>query len=314
MQYSVIILILLTIMSSFSTTSSLIQNARIALCQVMVHGTDKVVNIRKASDTITKAVIECRDKKLDIAVLPEVWNSPYATTSFPIYAEPIPNIGQSSKLDISVSPSTVMLCQQAKLHSLWLVGGSIPEIDNGKLYNTALVINPDGEIIGKHRKVHLFDIDVPGKVTFKESDSLTAGNEVTVVDTPWGGMGIGICYDIRFPEYGMLMRKRGARMLIYPGAFNMVTGPAHWELLQRARAVDNQCYVAACSPARNESSSYIAWGHSSVISPWGEVISKAGHDDEIIYADLDFNNVETMRQNIPCWKQKRNDLYELQTK
>ena len=109
MQYCVIILLilltLLTIMSSFSTIS-LIQNARIALCQVMVHGTDKVANIRKASDTITKAVIECRDKKLDIAVLPEVWNSPYATTSFPIYAEPIPNIGQSSKLDIRFSPSS----------------------------------------------------------------------------------------------------------------------------------------------------------------------------------------------------------------
>lgn len=100
-------------------------------------------------------------------------------------------------------------------------------------------------------------------------------------------------------------------MLIYPGAFNMVTGPAHWELLQRARAVDNQVYVAACSPARNESSSYIAWGHSTVVSPWGEIVATMEHEEGIVFADINFENAENMRQSIPCWQQKRSDLYEI---
>lgn len=134
---------------------------------------------------------------------------------------------------------------------------------------------------------------------------------MTVVNTPWGGVGVGICYDIRFPELAGLMRQRGANILIYPGAFNMVTGPAHWQLLQRARAVDNQVFVAACSPARNPDSSYVAWGHSSIISPWGEVLVEANEGEEIIYSEIDLNLVAEMRQNIPCWKQKRNDIYQL---
>lgn len=150
-----------------------------------------------------------------------------------------------------------------------------------------------------------------GRITFKESDSLTAGSNITVVDTPWGGLGVGICYDIRFPELAGIMRQRGATILVYPGAFNMVTGPAHWQLLQRARAVDNQVFVAACSPARNPESSYVAWGHSSVISPWGEVLIEANEGEDILTTEIDLNQAAEVRQNIPCWKQKRNDLYRL---
>jgi len=117
----------------------------------------------------------------------------------------------------------------------------------------------------------LFDIDVPGKITFKESDTLSPGDNLTIIDSPWGKIGVGICYDIRFPELAMLMREKGVGLMVYPGAFNTTTGPLHWELLQRARAVDNQVFVATASPARNPDSSYQAWGHSSLISPWGEV-------------------------------------------
>jgi omega-amidase len=98
---------------------------------------------------------------------------------------------------------------------------------------------------------------------------------------------------------------------VYPGAFNMVTGPAHWQLLQRARAVDNQVFVAACSPARNPESSYVAWGHSSVVSPWGDVLAEASEGEDLLTAELDLNLVAEMRQNIPCWNQKRSDLYAL---
>lgn len=288
----------------------------VASCQVSVTA-DKLLNIEHVASTIARAC----EIPTDLVVLPEIWNSSYATSAFPINAEVIPFVGQ--RPDPVENPSASMLCEQAKLHGVYIVGGSIPEkeIDGTggtKIYNTCLVINPLGEIVGKHRKVHLFDINVPGKIAFKESDSLTAGDEVCVVDTPWGAIGVGICYDIRFPELAMIMRARGCKMLVYPGAFNMVTGPAHWELLQRARAVDNQLFVISCSPARISSegsqknpTAYIAWGHSSIVSPWGEVLKNAGHEEEIIHAVLDFNEVDTMRANIPCWSQKRNDVYEI---
>lgn len=210
-----------------------------------------------------------------------------------------------------------MLVRKAKQRKVWIVGGSVPERDiNGALYNTCVILNPDGAIVGKHRKVHLFDINVPGRITFKESDSLSPGQSPTLIeDFPWGGLGVGICYDIRFPEYAMLLRSKGAKILVYPGAFNMVTGPAHWELLQRGRAVDNQVYVLSCSPARDEKSGgYIAWGHSSVVSPWGDVLAKAGAGEEVVTAEIDFSKVDEMRENIPCWKQKRTDLYDLNIK
>jgi omega-amidase len=211
-----------------------------------------------------------------------------------------------------------MLTRKAKEKKIWIVGGSVPEKDSqdAKLYNTCVIINPEGEIVGKHRKVHLFDINVPGKITFKESDSLSPGNEATLIDTfPWGPLGVGICYDIRFPEYAMMLRSKGAKILVYPGAFNMTTGPAHWELLQRARAVDNQLYVISCSPARDESSGgYVAWGHSTIVSPWGDIVAKAGPGEEVVNAEIDLKNVEEMIDNIPCWTQKRNDMYDLQLK
>lgn len=282
---------------------------RLSLIQLR-SSADKLENIQHARDMILRAVSESQS---DLVVLPECWNSPYSTASFPVYAEPVPSVG--AKPDPSTTPSTQMLVDVAKERKIWIVGGSYPERDSSsgseRLFNTCLVINPDGAIVGKHRKVHLFDIDVPGKIKFKESDSLSAGDSMTVVETPWGNLGVGICYDIRFPELALLMRQRGCKVLIYPGAFNMVTGPAHWELLQRARAVDNQVFVAACSPSRIEGSGYVAWGHSSVVSPWGEVIAKAGADEEIISAELDMDSLESIRMNIPCWSQKRHDLYEV---
>jgi len=115
----------------------------------------------------------------------------------------------------------------------------------------------------------------------------------------------------RFPEYALMCTQLGTQMLLYPGAFNMTTGPAHWELLQRGRAVDNQCYVATCSPARRMESSYHAWGHSTIVGPWGDVVATTEHDPAVVVAELDFQKVADMRQNIPVLHQKRTDLYSL---
>eukprot|EP00616_Rhizochromulina_sp_CCMP1243_P016446 CAMPEP_0118962986 /NCGR_PEP_ID=MMETSP1173-20130426/1100_1 /TAXON_ID=1034831 /ORGANISM="Rhizochromulina marina cf, Strain CCMP1243" /LENGTH=347 /DNA_ID=CAMNT_0006911297 /DNA_START=15 /DNA_END=1058 /DNA_ORIENTATION=- len=268
---------------------------RVALCQ-MLSGADKAANVKTAGGMVREAAAG----GAELVVLPECWNSPYDTSAFPAYAEPIP--GETSR----------MMSSLAKECNVWLIGGSIPERDGDKVYNTCLVFDPEGRIVAKHRKVHLFDIDLPGKITFRESDILHAGDQATVFQSPFGTIGVGICYDIRFPELAMLMRNRGAKIIVYPGAFNLTTGPAHWELLQRARALDNQAFVLTASPARNPDASYQAWGHSSVVSPWGDVVASTDHTPGIVFASLDLANVQEVRAGIPVSNQRRSDVYSLE--
>jgi omega-amidase len=218
-------------------------------------------------------------------------------------------------MDPKASPTTAALSEAARENGVWLLGGSYPEVDpnNGRVYNTSVVFDPRGEIVATHRKVHLFDIDIPGGQYFKESDTLSGGAQMTTFDTPWCRMGLAICYDVRFPELSMLMRDAGCDVLLFPAAFNVTTGPLHWELLLRARAVDNQVYVAAISPARSEdSNAYQAWGHSSIIDPWGKVA--AGGDavaegSGTIVSEIDLDAIASIRQSIPVSHQKRHDVY-----
>ncbi|KAJ3067612.1 hypothetical protein HDU98_009189 [Podochytrium sp. JEL0797] len=267
---------------------------RIALVQLMVTAS-KEANLLNAR---TK-VLEAAANGAKIVVLPECFNSPYGTSFFPKYAEPLEK-----------GPSSLALSQMAKDANVFLVGGSIPETGpNATFYNTCTIWSPAGTRVGVHRKVHLFDIDIPGKQTFKESSVLSAGSELTMFETPVGKIGVGICYDIRFPEMAMIAARKGCVAMIYPGAFNMTTGPLHWELLQRARAIDNQIYVAACSPARDTSASYVAWGHSTIVDPMGAVVAKADEKEGIVYTDLDPAFMESSRQGIPVTKQRRFDVY-----
>ncbi|XP_002985119.2 omega-amidase, chloroplastic [Selaginella moellendorffii] len=270
---------------------------KLAVCQLSICA-DKEQNIRHAREAIQTAA----DGGSKLVLLPEMWNCPYSNASFPIYAEDI---------DAGDSPSSKMLSDMAKSKEVTIIGGSIPERSGNHLYNTCCIYGKDGSLKGKHRKVHLFDIDIPGKIQFKESDTLKPGDKYTVVDTDVGRIGVGICYDIRFPEMAMTYAARGVHMICYPGAFNMTTGPAHWELLQKARAVDNQLFVATCSPARNPSAGYVAWGHSSVIGPFGEILASTGREEAIFYADIDYAQIKERRMNMPLDHQRRGDLYQL---
>lgn len=203
------------------------------------------------------------------------------------------------------------------------MGGSIPERvwkdgaktegkddDDETLYNTSLTFDPSGALLATHRKVHLFDIDIPGKITFRESDALSAGNKVTLVDLPeYGRVAVAICYDVRFPELAMVAARKGAFLLLYPGAFNLTTGKLHWELQARARAVDNQVYVGLCSPARDMDAEYNAWGHSMVVDPNAEKLVEAGEGEEIVYAELSGERIEEVRKGIPIYTQRRFDVY-----
>ena len=192
---------------------------------------------------------------------------------------------------------------------LYLAGGSVPELEGDKVYNTCYLFSPQGEELARHRKVHLFDIDVPGGQRFKESDTLAAGNQITVVDTPLGTLGLAICFDIRFAELFRVMGDRGAQLILVPADFNMTTGPVHWDLAFRMRALDQQCFVAGCSPARDEKASYVAYGHSLVCNPWGEILTQLDEKPGVQVVDIDLGDLAKYRSQIPILSGRRGDLY-----
>eukprot|EP00184_Porphyridium_aerugineum_P002472 CAMPEP_0184706318 /NCGR_PEP_ID=MMETSP0313-20130426/36697_1 /TAXON_ID=2792 /ORGANISM="Porphyridium aerugineum, Strain SAG 1380-2" /LENGTH=305 /DNA_ID=CAMNT_0027167869 /DNA_START=379 /DNA_END=1296 /DNA_ORIENTATION=- len=289
---------------------------KIALCQVSV-GKIKTENLEMAKTKIESAV---KEHGVKLVMLPECFNCPYGNQFFEEYAEDLPNVGATLE-EVSSSPSVKMLCETAEKLKIYIVGGSIPErsSENGqnRIFNTSIVVSPKGDVIAKHRKVHLFDIDVPGGIRFMESDTLSPGKSLTTFnmkDTDGKEIckiGVAICYDIRFPEFSMLMADEGCSLICIPGAFNMTTGPAHWELLGRARALDNQLYVAMCSPARDDKGPYTAWGHSSVIDPWGAVIATTEEREDTVVGEIDQARLIAVRKSIPIRNQKRNDIYEL---
>jgi len=277
--------------------ASTVRKFTLALVQMMTNA-NKQDNLRHAAELVEEAVRHGSS----LVALPECFNSPYGTQYFQKYSEKIPD-----------GESVLALSAMAKQNNTYLIGGSIPEVDGTKLYNTCTVFGPDGKLLAKHRKIHLFDIDVPGKITFKESECLTSGNSYTTFQMPFCKVGVGICYDMRFAELAQVYRQSDCKLLVYPGAFNMTTGPAHWELLQRARAVDNQVYVAAVCGARDVNATYVAWGHSSVASPWGDVCGKLDEKEGILYVEIDLDHLENVRSQIPILHQRRSDLYKIES-
>ena len=235
----------------------------------------------------------------DILMLPEIFTCPYDNSCFPIYAQE--EGGEVYRF----------LSDLARDGHMYVIGGSVPERDGERIYNTSYVFDRTGSLIGRHRKVHLFDIDVQGGQYFKESDVLSAGDGVTVFDTEYGKMGLCICFDIRFPEMFMDMRSAGVQMVFVPAAFNMTTGPAHWETLFRSRALDQQIFVMGCSPARDESASYVAYGHSILTDPWGRVVCGLDEKEGILAEQADLEEVERVRRQIPLLRGGGNGAADL---
>lgn len=268
---------------------------KLALCQMNVVD-NKDENIKKASLMIK----ESAGQEADFIILPEMFNCPYSNEKFIEYEE---NEKNSSTLNKNSSLPFE--------NKVYILAGSIPECENDKLYNTSYLFDRNGKIIAKHRKMHLFDIDVKDKITFKESDVLTPGDEFTVADTEFGKIGIGICYDIRFPELARVMVEKGAEILFYPGAFNMTTGPTHWVGLFKSRALDNQVFCVGVAPALNKNASYHSYGHSIITNPWGEVITQLDEKESVSITEIDLNEIKKIREELPLLKNKRNDLYEI---
>ena len=264
------------------------------IAQIQMHvGSDKNENIRHACALVRQAAME----QIDMAILPEMFCCPYDNACFRAYGEEVGGAAQQA------------LSALAKELGIYIVGGSVPELEDGKVYNTSFVLDPQGNTVARHRKVHLFDIDVKGGQRFMESDTLTAGNEITTFSTPWGLMGLCICFDLRFEELARIMTLQGVKALIVPAAFNMTTGPAHWELLFRQRAVDNQLFTVGTSPARDTAASYTAYGNSIVCDPWGSVVNRCGTEETVAITELDFDCVDEVRRQLPILSARRTDLY-----
>lgn len=268
------------------------KDLKIAQIQMAV-GRDKATNIRHACELIRQAA----QQKIDMAILPEMFCCPYENDAFRPYGEYLGGEAQTA------------LAALAKELGIWIVGGSVPELEENRVYNTCFVFDETGREIAKHRKMHLFDVAVEGGQYFRESDTLSAGNAITVFDTPWGKVGLCICFDLRFEELARCMTLQGVRILIVPAAFNMTTGPAHWELLFRQRAVDNQLFTIGTSPARCETESYVAWGHSIVCDPWGSVLHQCGAAEEIAVTEIPLQRVDAVRQQLPILSARRKDVY-----
>ncbi len=225
----------------------------IAICQMNVT-TDNSLNLKKAESMIRKTFL---DNGSDIVVLPEMFNCPYDYNYFSRFSETY------------LGETTAMLSGIAEELNIIIIGGSIPEKDEGRIYNTSFTFGKDGKMIARHRKIHLFDINIKNKISFQESKFITPGKDITVFNTDICSIGVAICYDMRFPELIRKMTLMGAKLIIVPAAFNTITGPAHWHITARTRALDNQVYFVCASPARDTGNSYMVYGHSSQAGGYG---------------------------------------------
>ena len=263
----------------------------IAVCQLRTE-LDREQTMEKAAGFVRRAA----EGGADFAVLPEMFSCPYSGRYFRRFAAE----GHES--------TVAAMSAWARENGVYLVGGSVPETEGEKLYNTCFVFDREGRQIAKHRKVHLFDVDIPG-MRFCESATFSPGKEITLFDTEFGKMGAAICFDVRFPELFRAMALRGARVIFLPAQFNMATGPAHWTETLKLRAVDNELFFVGASAARYKGFDYECWGHSVVYDPFGIALAAADETEQILFAELDLARIDEVRAQLPTLLHLRRDVY-----
>lgn len=201
-------------------------------------------------------------------------------------------------------PLQQFLSEQARRHGLWLSGGTIPlqAPEPDKVLNTTLVYNPDGELVARYDKVHLFSFS-KGQESYDEARTITPGTQISRFDLPWGRVGLSVCYDLRFPE---LYRAMGAlSLLMVPAAFTYTTGSAHWDILLRARAIENQCYVLAPAQGGKHENGRRTWGHSQLIDPWGQVIALLEEGEGVVVGEIDDDYLAKVREDLPALRHRK---------
>lgn len=220
-------------------------------------------------------------------------------------AESVPDPGTAGARAAS-GPILGAMQELARTTGTWLLLGGFPERGAGKkIRNTALLLDPAGTVVSVYRKIHLFDVDVPGGKRFRESEAIEPGDAPVVAETPWGGLGLSICYDLRFPELYRMLAARGARIVAVPSAFTAETGKDHWHVLLRARAIENQVFLLAPAQFGAHGPSRSSYGHALVVDPWGAVLAECGDHDGFALARLDFGYQDQVRTALPVLSHRR---------
>lgn len=257
----------------------------------LTSGADKAANVSKAIGLIQKAA--ARGAKF--VGLPEnwAWMGPEAERD-----------GAAEPLD---GPTLRGLSTLARELKLTLLAGSMLEqgAPDGRLYNTSALFGPDGARLAVYRKMHLFDVEVGDGQTYRESAKVAPGTEVVVADTAVGKVGLSVCYDLRFPELYRALAAKGARLLTVPAAFTLATGKDHWEVLLRARAIENQAYVIAPAQQGKHPKERLTWGHAMIVDPWGLVTARCSEGEGLAMAELDVKLLEKIRRELPALQHRR---------
>lgn len=258
---------------------------------------DKAANLRKAGELIDDAVRQ----GASFVGLPELFN----------YLGP----DKRQAVEAIPGPTVQVLQQKARQHRIWLHGGSIPELaGGGRSYNTTVVIDPAGELVARYRKIHLFDVELSGQPPYRESAAVEAGEAAVVFDTPWSRMGLTICYDLRFGELHRCEALAGARLLWSPAAFTLHTGKDHWEVLVRARAIENQVFMACPAEIGSHSDgARQSFGSAMIVDPWGTVIARAPERECAVIAEIDFAWQDEVRRRIPAFEHRQPAAYRVKS-
>ena len=259
-------------------------------------GSDPASNVESAVELIRRAA----GLGATYIQLPEYFNYLGPINNYERVAESIPG------------PTTQRFGALAKELGVTLHLGSMLEVSSvaGKFFNTSVLLDRSGEVTARYRKAHLFDIDVPGEVVMKESDFITAGDQLIVAECPGFRLGMSVCFDLRFPEMYRALSMKGATLLAIPAAFNAITGRPHWEVLVRARAIENHAFVVAAAQAGTTLEGIATFGHSLIVGPWGDVLGESRSDNEdVLVATLDLDEVDRRRSQIDVFHLRRPDLY-----
>ncbi len=274
-------------MSDAAPVAAPVAVAVVQLCA----GADRQANRIAAEAGIREAAV----RGAQVVCLPEMWPFIGSDADKVAGAEPL------------AGPSVSAMQELAQELEIWLFAGSFAECSgrSDRVYNCSPVIDPAGEVVAVYRKIHLFDIDIAGGPCFLESNSVTPGEQLVVVDCPLGRVGLSVCYDLRFPSLYEGLRGAGAEVLMVPAAFTAHTGRAHWELLLRARAVEQQCWVVAADQGGRHNSKRESYGNSMIVDPWGEVAACLASEPGVALADVDASRTARVRRELPCFDHRR---------
>jgi len=256
-------------------------------------------SVTKIQDKAERLVMEAADKGAKFVLLPELYCA----------------MGKGMALEALQQADDIHSRWKhiSKSKGIWILDGSRPEqaiADKNKIFNTSTLYSEEGKAVAKYRKIHLFDIDVPGDVTFKESSFVEAGDQTVVAESPFGNIGLAICYDLRFPEMFAQLAQKGIDIICCPSAFTKQTGKHHWKTLVRCRAIESQCFVIAPNQVNQAPNKFHSFGHSLVVDPWGEIkIEGSENREEVLVTDLELPRITTSRTSLPSVLHHRWDLF-----